>query len=174
MAFASILRDLTHELGFQCVVTHSAAQGAAATAIYRPKAILLDVNLPDHSGLGVLDQLKRNPQTRHIPVHIVSVADYTHEALAMGAVGYALKPVKREQLVEALKRLEQKFSQDLRHVLIVEDDERQRESLSQLLGNGNVLHHRRRPTPRRPWLSCKVDDLRLHGAGPESAGSERL
>ena len=60
------------------------------------------MNLPDHSGLGVLDQLKRNPQTRHIPVHVVSVADYSREALELGAVGYALKPVKREQLVEAL------------------------------------------------------------------------
>jgi signal transduction histidine kinase/DNA-binding response OmpR family regulator/CHASE3 domain sensor protein len=138
VAFASILRDLAREMGFQCVVTHSAADGAAAALLYRPKAILLDVNLPDHSGLGVLDQLKRNPHTRHIPVHIVSVADYTHEALSMGAVGYALKPVKREQLVQALERLEAKFSQDLRNVLIVEDDERQRESLTHLLANGEV------------------------------------
>jgi CheY-like chemotaxis protein len=84
-AFASILRDLVREMNFQCVVTHSASDGAAAALLYRPKAILLDINLPDHSGLGVLDQLKRNPQTRHIPVHIVSVADYTQEALAMGA-----------------------------------------------------------------------------------------
>jgi len=56
----------------------------------------------------------------------------------MGAVGYALKPVKREQLVQALERLEAKFSQDLRNVLIVEDDERQRESLTHLLANGEV------------------------------------
>ena len=137
-AFAIILRDLAHEMGFQCVVTHSAADGGAAALIYRPKAILLDINLPDHSGLGVLDQLKRNPQTRHIPVHIVSVTDYTHEALSMGAVGYALKPVKREQLIQALERLEAKFSQNLRNVLIVEDDKRQRESLTQLLANGEV------------------------------------
>jgi CheY-like chemotaxis protein/CHASE3 domain sensor protein len=138
VAFATILRDLAQQMGFQCVVTHSAADGAAAASIYRPKAILLDINLPDHSGLGVLDQLKRNPQTRHIPVHVLSVADYTHEALAMGAVGYALKPVKREQLVQALERLEAKFSQNLQNVLIVEDDERQRESLTQLLANGEV------------------------------------
>ncbi len=138
-AFATILRDTAQQMGFQCVVTQSAADGMAAATVYRPKAILLDMNLPDLSGLGVLEQLKRNSQTRHIPVHIVSVADHSHEALLMGAVGYALKPVQREQLVEALERLESKFSQNLRNLLIVEDDARQRESITQLLANDEVL-----------------------------------
>ena len=136
--FATILRDMAHELGFQCIVTHTANDALAAVATYRPKAILLDMNLPDYSGLGVLDQLKRNPRMRHIPVHVVSVADYSQEALAMGAVGYAMKPVKREQLVEALRLLEAKFSQGVRNVLVVEDDERQRESIRQLLENEDV------------------------------------
>ncbi|MGH9142528.1 MAG: response regulator, partial [Vicinamibacterales bacterium] len=136
--FAAILRDLARERGFLCIVTHSANDGLAAAALYRPNAILLDINLPDHSGLGVLDQLKHNPNTRHIPVHVASVADYTHEALERGAIGYALKPVKREQLVEAFRQLEAKLSQVARRVLVVEDDERQRESLRQLLSNGDV------------------------------------
>ena len=136
--FAAILRDLAHERGFQCVVTHTANDGLTAASTYRPSAILLDINLPDHSGLGVLDQLKRNPQTRHIPVHVLSVADYTQEALERGAIGYALKPVKREQLVEAFRQLEAKFSQGLRRVLVVEDDERQRESIRQLLETADV------------------------------------
>ncbi|MDB5800520.1 MAG: histidine kinase [Rhodocyclales bacterium] len=136
--FAAILRDLSHEMGFQCVVTHTANDGLAAATKYVPSAILLDMNLPDHSGLGVLDQLKHNPRTRHIPVHVASVADYTQEALGLGAIGYALKPVKREQLIEALKRLEAKFSQSLRRVLVVEDDERQRTSILQLLSNDDV------------------------------------
>ncbi len=136
--FAAILRDLAHEMAFECVVTHTANDGLAAAAKYRPSAILLDMNLPDHSGLGVLDQLKRDPRTRHIPVHVASVADYTQEALELGAIGYALKPVKREQLVDALKRLEAKFSQGLRRVLVVEDDPRQRDSIRQLLSNATV------------------------------------
>jgi len=138
-AFATILRDLARQRGFQCVVTQTAADGVAAASIYNPKAILLDINLPDLSGLGVLEQLKRTAHTRHIPVHIVSVADYSHEALAMGAVGYALKPVKREQIVAALERLESKFSQNLRNLMIVEDDARQRESITELLANDEVL-----------------------------------
>jgi CheY-like chemotaxis protein len=136
--FALILRDLAHEMNFEAVVVHSAGDALIAADRYRPSAILLDINLPDFSGLGVLDQLKRNPRTRHIPVHVASVADYKREALELGAVGYALKPAKREELVEALHRIEEKLSQSVRRVLIVEDDPRQRESLRQLLGNGDV------------------------------------
>ncbi len=136
--FAAVLRDLAREMGFQCLVTHSATDAVTAASLYRPSAILLDMNLPDHSGLSVLDQLKHNPELRHIPVHVASVADYTQAALERGAVGYTLKPVKREQLVSALKRLEQKFSQGLRRVLVVEDDERQRESIHLLLANPDV------------------------------------
>jgi signal transduction histidine kinase/CheY-like chemotaxis protein/CHASE3 domain sensor protein len=137
-AFAMILRDLVHEMGFQCVAAASANDGLVAAAQYLPSAILLDVNLPDHSGLGVLDRLKHDPRTRHIPVHMLSVSDYKREALELGAIGYALKPAKREELVEALRRLEAKFSQVVRRVLVVEDDVRQRESIRQLLSNGDV------------------------------------
>jgi CheY-like chemotaxis protein/signal transduction histidine kinase len=174
--FAAILRDLAHEHGFQCVVTHTANDALAAAATYRPKAILLDMNLPDYSGLGVLDQLKRNPQMRHIPVHVVSVADYSQEALAMGAVGYALKPVKREQLVQALDRLEAKFSQGVRHVLVVEDDERQRESIRQLLQNSEVEITAARNAAdalarlRETTFDCVVMDLNL----PDVSGYELL
>jgi CheY-like chemotaxis protein/CHASE3 domain sensor protein len=137
-SFAMILRDLARELGFQCVVTHRANDGLAAVATFQPSAILLDINLPDHSGLGVLDQLKRNPQTRHIPVHVVSVSDYKQVALELGAIGYVLKPAKREELIGVLKHLEAKFSQNLRRVLVVEDDARQRESIRELLANDEV------------------------------------
>ena len=175
-AFATILRDMAHEQGFQCIVTHTAGDALAAVATYRPKAILLDMNLPDYSGLGVLDQLKRNPQMRHIPVHVVSVADYSHEALAMGAVGYAMKPVLREQLVEALKRLEAKFSQGVRNVLVVEDDERQRESIRQLLQNEDVritgVHNAAEALARlrQTTFDCMVMDLSL----PDFSGYELL
>jgi CheY-like chemotaxis protein/signal transduction histidine kinase/CHASE3 domain sensor protein len=137
-AFAMILRDLVRELGFQCIAAASATDGLAAAARFLPSAIILDVNLPDHSGLGVLDRLKRDARTRHIPVHMVSISDYKREALELGAIGYALKPAKREELVEALRLLEAKFSQSVRRVLIVEDDPRQRESIRHLLSNGDV------------------------------------
>jgi CheY-like chemotaxis protein/CHASE3 domain sensor protein len=136
--FASVLRDLAHEQGFQCLIAHSANEGLAVAHDYHPHAIVLDVNLPDHSGLGVLDQLKRDPRTRHIPVHMASVTNFAREALELGAIGYALKPVTREELVEAFNRLEGKLTQELRRVLVVEDDARQRESVAQLLAAPNV------------------------------------
>jgi CheY-like chemotaxis protein len=136
--FAAILRDLVREQGFQCVVTHTAGDALVAARLYRPSGVLLDIQLPDHSGLGVLDQLKRDARTRHIPVHVTSVATVAQEVLELGAVGYAMKPVKREDLIAALHRLEEKFSQSLRRVLVVEDDPSQRESIRHLLGSEDV------------------------------------
>jgi CheY-like chemotaxis protein/signal transduction histidine kinase/CHASE3 domain sensor protein len=174
--FAAILRDLAREMGFQCVVTHTAGDALAAVSVYRPRAVVLDINLPDHSGLGVLDQLKHDSRTRHIPVYIASVTDFTQEALERGAVGYALKPVKREQLVEAFRRLEAKFSQSLRHVLVVEDDERQRESIGELLGSQQVRIVGVRTALealeqlRTTTFDCMVMDLNL----PDLSGYELL
>ncbi|TDU26403.1 signal transduction histidine kinase [Panacagrimonas perspica] len=136
--FALILRDIAREMNFQCIVTQTANDGLAAAMTYLPNAIVLDMNLPDHSGMGVLDTLKRTAQTRHIPVHVASVMDYSREALELGAIGYALKPVQREALVDAFRRLEAKFSQGLKRVLVVEDDARQRDAIHQLLGSPEV------------------------------------
>jgi len=167
LSFATILRDMAHEQGFQCIVTHTANDGLAAAATYRPKAILLDMNLPDYSGLGVFGPVEAQPQLRHIPVHVVSVADYSQEALAMGAVGYAMKPVKREQLAEALQTARSEVFAGVRNVLIVEDDDRQRESIRHLLENEDV-----RITAVRN-AAAALEQLRkitfgLHGNGSET------
>lgn len=137
-SFAQILYSLTHELNFKCIIATTAEESLALAQDYKPNAVVLDVGLPDNSGLSVLDRLKRDPKTRHIPVHVVSANDYSRTALSLGAVGYMIKPVKRTELVEALKRLETRFSQHMNRVLIVEDDEVQRESLCRLLGSHEV------------------------------------
>ncbi len=137
-AFARILYDLAHELGFKCLVARTADEGVVVARRYLPHAIILDIGLPDHTGLSVLDRLKRDLRTRHIPIHVVSVADYMQTALSFGAVGYMLKPVKREALAQALEGLETRFAHRLRRVLIVEDDAAQLESLQQLLASRNV------------------------------------
>jgi CheY-like chemotaxis protein len=136
--FASVLQGLARELDFQTVLATTGDEGLAMAERYRPSAIVLDVGLPDRSGLSVLDTLKHRSTTRHIPVHVVSVSDHTQTALEMGALGYAIKPVKREQLVGALKRLETKFTQRLRRILIVEDDDVARESTCHLLRGPDV------------------------------------
>jgi len=136
--FAAILRDVAHEMGFQCFITHTAADGLRAAASHAPSAVLLDLKLPDLSGLGVLDQLKHNPKTRHIPVHIVSGSDQGQEALSLGAVGFALKPVNRDQLRSAFEKLQERFTRGMQRVLVIEDDDRQRESIRQLLASEGV------------------------------------
>ncbi len=137
-SFARILYDLAHELEFQCLIASTAEEALVVARQYMPSAVVLDVGLPDNSGLSVLDRLKRDPRTRHIPVHVVSAGDYAQTAMSLGAVGYMVKPVKREELSDALKKLETKLSQRLRRVLIVEDDEVQRESVRKLLATRDV------------------------------------
>jgi CheY-like chemotaxis protein/signal transduction histidine kinase len=137
-AFASILYDLAHELQYGCLIAHGAEDGFSLATQFLPDAILLDMNLPDRSGLSVLQRLKENPKTRHIPVHVVSAQERTEAALQLGAIGYAIKPTTREQLKEVFKKLEDKLTQKVKRVLLVEDDARQRDSVTQLIGDDDV------------------------------------
>ncbi|WP_374300055.1 response regulator [Paracoccus sp. (in: a-proteobacteria)] len=137
-AFASVLYDLAHELGFKCVCVDRADDAVRAAQRFVPQAIVLDIRLPDHSGLSALDRLKRDTATRHIPVHVISAEDYMREALAQGAISYMLKPVARDQLEAAIRKLEHRLRDRLRRVLIVEDDPAQMEGLRALLGNDEV------------------------------------
>ena len=136
--FARVIYDLAHESGFRCLIAVTAEEALAIAAQYRPSAVILDIGLPDQSGLTVLDRLKHDSRTRHIPVHVVSGHDYSQTALALGAVGYMLKPVQREALAQALTQLEARLDQRLRRVLIVEDDAVQLDSLRKLLGAHEV------------------------------------
>ncbi|GAA5624647.1 sensor histidine kinase RcsC [Brucella sp. NBRC 12952] len=136
--FAAIVRDLSREMGFHSVVARTAEEAVRVAREFSPNAIVLDVGLPDQSGLSVLDRLKNDVQTRHIPIHVISAGDHTRTAFSLGAVGYLTKPVSREQLVGVLNKLEAKLEQRMHRVLIVEDDERQREAVAKLLGSSEV------------------------------------
>jgi len=136
--FAKILYSLAHELKYQCLVATNAAEGISIACEFLPDAILLDLGLPDTSGLSVLQKLKANPLTRHIPVHIVSASDRTEAALQLGAVGYVTKPATRERLQDVFEKLESKLTQKVKKVLLVEDDELQRKSVTQLIGDDDV------------------------------------
>lgn len=166
-AFAAAMVDIAHDLDFDCVVAASAAEAIALAGELAPCGILLDIGLPDGSGLGVLDQLKRNPATRHIPVHVVSALDRTQLALEMGAVGYLRKPATREMLGGALRELESRGRREGQRLLIVEDDAGLRGSLCELLGRdgleivavGSVDEARRALAGAR--FDCVVTDLAL-------------
>ncbi len=165
--FAGILRDLAHELQYSCLISHSADQGFSLAQQYRPDAILLDMRLPDHSGLTVLERLKESAETRHIPVHVVSVEDRKEAALQMGAVGYAVKPTSRDELKEVFRRLESKLAQKVKRVLLVEDDALQRESVSRLIEDADVeitavaLGEAALEQLRSTVFDCMIIDLKL-------------
>jgi signal transduction histidine kinase/CheY-like chemotaxis protein/CHASE3 domain sensor protein len=133
LAFAEILRDLTHELDFDFVHAADATTGLTLVRDMQPTAVLLDVGLPDRSGLTVLEWLKNDPATRHIPIHIVSATDHAEKALHLGAVGYTLKPTARTTLEAAIRRLESRLQQRMKRVLVIEDDAAMRESIRALL-----------------------------------------
>jgi len=136
--FASIVRDISRELGFQVLVAGSAEEAVRMAKRYQPNAVVLDVGLPDQSGLTVLDVLKRDDDTRHIPIHVISGEDHSQTALSLGAIGYLVKPVQHEDLVQVLTTLEEKLTRSVRRVLIVEDDLVQRDAVSHLLASGDV------------------------------------
>lgn len=137
-AFASIVCDLSREMGFKCIVAGTAAEAIKLAKEFRPSAVVLDLGLPDQSGLIVLDRLKHDDGTRHIPIHVVSAADHSQTALSLGAVGYHLKPIRRDELAGVLSGLEAKLAARVRRVLIVEDDRVQRDAVGKLLQSEGV------------------------------------
>jgi signal transduction histidine kinase/DNA-binding response OmpR family regulator len=174
--FARVVYDLAHELGFDCLIATTADEGMELALQFRLAAVVLDIRLPDHSGLTVLDRLKHTPATRHVPVQVVSAEDNTRAARAMGAAGALVKPVDREQLVATLEAMRERFASEERSVLIVEDNELQRESMCQLLASDTTrvtavdnaaaaLERLRAAT-----YDCMVLDLTL----PDASGYELL
>ena len=134
-AFAKILYDLAHELKFGVLVAPTADEGLRLAAEHVPHAIVLDIRLPDHSGMIVLDQLKLDPRTRHIPVHMISSEDFSRSALEMGAMGYLTKPVRREQLEATFKNLASFLDKKMKRVLVLEDEKVQRDHIVQLVSD---------------------------------------
>ncbi|MFZ6649268.1 response regulator [Undibacterium sp. TJN25] len=175
-AFASILYELAHELKYRCLVAQGAEEGLQMAAQFLPDAILLDMVLPDRSGLDVLQQLKANPRTRHIPVHVVSATDRNEAALHLGAIGYATKPTTREQLKNVFLKLEDKLTQKVKRILLVEDDARQRDSVMQLISDPDIeitavaLGEEALAMLRTTTFDCMIIDLKL----PDIQGNELL
>ncbi|MEE4357161.1 MAG: response regulator [Desulfococcaceae bacterium] len=136
--FCRILLELAHEKNFKVLVAEDGETGLHFADYFHPSGIILDIGLPGIDGWQVMERLKENPETRHIPVHFISVNDNPLVALRMGAVGFITKPVSVEMLDDVFNRIENIVSRPVKKLLIVEDDEVQKKSMMQLIGNGDV------------------------------------
>jgi len=136
--FAQILLDLARERGFKGLVAHTADRALALARDYQPTAVTLDLRLPDADGWTILDRLKHDPATRHVPVHIISVEENWQRGLRLGAIDFLTKPATRESLSDALTTLHEFVDRPIKRLLVVEDDEAQQRSIAELIGDGDV------------------------------------
>ncbi|MDQ0196160.1 response regulator [Paenibacillus wynnii] len=137
-SFAKILLGMARGRGYKGLVALQGDTGLQMARTYLPDAIILDIQLPVMDGWSILRELKGSSQTRHIPVHVISFNDEVKQGLMMGAMAYIRKPASREALDRAFSAIENYTSSTLKHLLIVEDDENQRRSITELIGHDDV------------------------------------
>jgi CheY-like chemotaxis protein/signal transduction histidine kinase len=138
LPFARILSDMAHERGFKVLAASQGDTGLALARQFKPDAVMLDIQLPDMQGWVVLDRLKHDAALRHIPVHIISIEDEQQRGLRLGALAALQKPVTREALKDAFAHISDFLDRQVKHLLVVEDDEGQRHSILELIGDGDV------------------------------------
>jgi CheY-like chemotaxis protein len=174
--FGRVLLSMVRDKGFKGVVTAHGAHARSLTRQFNPLAIMLDIFLPDMLGWTVLNHLKQDPATRHIPVQVISVEDERMQGLGHGAFNYLIKPATTDELKKAFDRVLDYAQSRHRRLLVVEDNEIERQSIVELLDNAGVeiatagsgaeawdaLHAQR--------FDCIVLDLRL----PDISGFELL
>ena len=166
--FARVLLDMAREKGYRAVVELDGEAGLKAAREVRPDAITLDIDMPGMDGLEVLDRLKRDPETRHVPVHIISGVEEKRAGLNAGAIAFLAKPVSKEALDAAFARISAFIDTVPKSLLVVEDNETQRQSIVELIAHDDVditavgsaeeaisrLHEKH--------FDCMVLDLGLH------------
>lgn len=138
-SFAKILLGMARGRGFKGLVALQGDTGLQMAKTLLPDAIILDIQLPVMDGWSILRELKSDSQTRHIPVHVISVNDEMKQGLMMGAMAYLRKPSSREALDRAFSQIENYTASTMKHLLIVEDDDIQRRSIEELIGHDDVV-----------------------------------
>jgi HAMP domain-containing protein/CheY-like chemotaxis protein/signal transduction histidine kinase len=136
--FARTLLGLAREHGFRGVVALTGGRGLELARQLRPDAITLDLNLPDMDGWVLLDQLKHDAGTRHIPVHIISADEEERRGLERGALAFLQKPADKQSVEQALGMIQQFLERRVKRLMVVEDDDVQRQSIVELVGSNDV------------------------------------
>ena len=174
--YARTLLGLARDRGFKGIVANRGQAALAAARQYRPTAITLDVFLPDMLGWTVLNNLKLDPATRHIPVQMLSVEEERQHGLAHGAFSYLVKPTTTEDLERAFDRIKTYVTPHKKRLLVVEDNDIERRSVVDLLLHEDI-EITATATGREALqaldagtFDCCVIDLRL----PDMSGFELL
>ena len=174
--YARILRDLSREKGFKVLLATRGAEGLALAREFHPAAVSLDVFLPDMLGWTVLNHLKQDPATRHIPVQMLTLDEDKAHGLARGAFAFITKPVTTEGLDAAIARIKEYAAPRRKRLLVVEDNAAEQLSIRELLGNEDIDvvvattgREALEALQEQPY-DCVVLDLRL----PDMSGFEVL
>jgi HAMP domain-containing protein/CheY-like chemotaxis protein/signal transduction histidine kinase len=136
--FATVLCDLAREKGFKVLVATRGAEALALAQEFHPTAVSLDVFLPDMLGWTVLNHLKQDPRTRHIPIQMLTLDEDRQHGLARGAFSYVTKPATPEQLEMALSRIKEYTTPRRKRLLVVEDNPAEQLSIRELLGYEDI------------------------------------
>ena len=136
--FARILLKQCHHKKFKCIATPNGEEGLRLARKLQPNALILDIKLPGISGWQVLDLLKEDPETRHIPVHIMSGEEESIDAYKKGAIGYLTKPISTSDLNEAFGKINHFTKRKMSNLLLVEDNNNLRKSIKKLIGEQDV------------------------------------
>jgi HAMP domain-containing protein/CheY-like chemotaxis protein/signal transduction histidine kinase len=136
--YARVLRDLSRDKGFKVLVAATGADALSLAREFSPTAISLDVFLPDMLGWTVLNHLKQDPRTRHIPVQMLTLDEDRHHGLSRGAFAFVTKPSSREDLEAALTRIHAYAQPRRKKLLVVEDNPAEQLSTRELLGHEDI------------------------------------
>jgi HAMP domain-containing protein/CheY-like chemotaxis protein/signal transduction histidine kinase len=136
--YARVLRDLSHDNGFKVLVAGRGSEALALAREFHPTAVSLDVFLPDMLGWTVLNHLKQDPSTRHIPVQMLTLDEDRHHGLSRGAFSFVTKPTTSEELGVVLTRIKAYSMPRRKRLLIVEDNAAEQLSIRELLGHDDI------------------------------------
>ncbi len=136
--YARVLCDLSRDKGFKVLVAMTGTEALALAREYRPTAISLDVMLPDMLGWTVLNHLKQDPKTRHIPVQMLTLDEDRHHGLSRGAFAFVTKPTSTDELNAALARIREYSQPRRKRLLVVEDNPAEQLSTRELLWHEDI------------------------------------
>ncbi len=174
--YARILLGIARTKGFKAVIANRGQQALALAREYLPAAISLDVFLPDMLGWTVLNNLKLDAQTRHIPVQMLSIEEERQHGLSHGAFAYLVKPATTGELETAFDKLKSFVAPHTKRLLVIEDNNVERASIVELLGHDDIevgavgSGSEALEALRQSRFDCCVVDLRL----PDMTGFELL